>query len=233
MLFLKQTIRKTANKPSLFIVCDLLLFLYMYKIFQTQGIIINEEERGESDRVLTVFTENFGKIRLYARGSRKIKSKLAGRLALFNHANIYFIRGKKREIITDAYILNNFVNTRQNLDRIKIAFYVGNLIDNLVVASECDKKLWTAISWIFENIERGVIYNENNVFLRLFEIKTLEYLGYLPDFSKNNPFDFNPRILQILRIISSQPRRTGRLALTEVDLRGLKSATGLMLNMIY
>ncbi|MEK7627673.1 MAG: DNA repair protein RecO [Patescibacteria group bacterium] len=205
----------------------------MYKIFQTQGIIINEEERGEADRVLTVFTENFGKIRLYANGSRKIKSKLAGRLALFNHANIYFIRGKKREIITDAYALNSFINTRRNLGRVKIAFYVSNLIDNLVAASECDKKLWAAISWIFENIDRGVIYNENNVFLRLFEIKTLEYLGYLPDFSKNNPFDFSPRILKILSIISSQPRRVGQLAFIEKDLRELRSATDLMLNMIY
>lgn len=205
----------------------------MYRIFQTQGIIINEDERGESDRVLTVFTENFGKIRLYANGSRKIKSKLAGRLALFNHVSLYFIRGKKREIITDAYALNSFINIRQNFDNIKIAFYVSNLIDNLIVAREYDKKLWAAIFWIFENIERGVIYNENNIFLRLFEVKILEYLGCLPDFSKNNPFDFNPRILQILRIISSQPRRAGRLALTEIDLQELKSAIDLMLNMIY
>ena len=205
----------------------------MYQILQTQGIIINEDERGESDRVLTVFTENFGKIRLYAKGLRKIKSKLAGRLSLFNHANIYFIRGKKREIITDVYTLNGFINTKQNLDSVKIAFYVSNLIDNLVAASECDKKLWVAIFWIFENIERGVIDNENNVFLRLFEIKMLEYLGYLPDFSKNNPFYFNPRILQILQIISSQPRRASRLALAENDLRELKSATDLMLNMVY
>lgn len=205
----------------------------MYRIFQTQGIIINEDERGESDRVLTVFTENFGKLRLYANGSRKIKSKLAGRLALFNHANIYFIRGKKREIITDAYALNSFIKTRQDFGRVKIAFYIGALIDNLVAASECDKKLWTAIFWIFENLESGVVDNENNVFLRLFEIKMLDYLGYLPDFSKNNPFYFNPRILQILRIISSQTRRVSRLALTENDLGELKAATGLMLNMIY
>lgn len=205
----------------------------MYRIFQTRGIIINEEERGEADRVLTVFTENFGKIRLYAIGSRKIKSKLAGRLALFNYAAIYFIRGKKREIITDACVLNCFVNIRRSFDGVKTALYVSDLIDNLIVASECDKKIWAAVFWIFENMERGIVNNENNIFLRLFEIKALEYLGYLPDFSKDNPFDFSRRTAQILRILSSQPRRVGQLALTETDLRELKSATGLMMSMIY
>jgi DNA repair protein RecO (recombination protein O) len=205
----------------------------MPQIFQSNGIIIKEEESGEHNRFLTVFTENFGKIKLHAIGSRKITSKLAGRLALFNLVDIYFVRGQKRNIITDAYVINNFFNIKNNLIHFKTAFRISGIVDNLAVESEMDGRLWTIITWIFDMTDKEKISNESSLLLRLFEIKMLEYMGHLPDFRNNNPHNFRSGIQKILTILSYDYQNIPKIVCSKKDLYELKQATDLMLNMVY
>lgn len=49
---------------------------------------------GEADRILTLLTPDYGKLRLMAKGVRRVKSKLAGGIELFSVTNITFIRGR-------------------------------------------------------------------------------------------------------------------------------------------
>lgn len=203
-------------------------------LFQTNGIIIDEAERGEADRLLTVFTEDFGKIRLHARGSRKINSKLAGRLALFSLVDIQFVQGKRRDIITDAYLIDNFQYIKQDLDLLKIAGYVSHIIDNLIVASEKDKKLWILIAWVFESLDKNRIKNDNSLFLRLFEIKLLDYLGHLPNFQNvNHGFNFSSRITRIIDTLARDHQNIGQLHCSKKDLQDLQKATEFMMDMVY
>jgi DNA repair protein RecO (recombination protein O) len=44
----------------------------------TQGVVLTRINYAEADRILTVLTEDFGKVSLIAKGTRKEKSKLAG-----------------------------------------------------------------------------------------------------------------------------------------------------------
>lgn len=60
----------------------------------TRGIILSRTDFGEADRILTVLTPDYGKLRLMARGVRKVKSKLAGGIELFSTSDLVFIRGK-------------------------------------------------------------------------------------------------------------------------------------------
>ncbi len=55
----------------------------MFTHYRTQGIILKKEDRGEADRLFTIYTKDFGKLELLAKGERKIKSKLRGGLELF------------------------------------------------------------------------------------------------------------------------------------------------------
>lgn len=60
----------------------------------TQGIILARTDYGEADRILTLLTPDHGKLRLLAKGVRRIKSKLAGGIELFSVSHITFIRGR-------------------------------------------------------------------------------------------------------------------------------------------
>jgi DNA repair protein RecO (recombination protein O) len=64
------------------------------KQFVTKGIVLTRTNFGEADRIITFLTPDHGKIRLMARGVRKLNSKLAGGVELFSIAEISFIRGR-------------------------------------------------------------------------------------------------------------------------------------------
>ena len=61
---------------------------------KSKAIVLSRFNYRETDRILTVLTPNYGKIRLIAKGSRAMKSKLAGSIELFTINEIGFIKGK-------------------------------------------------------------------------------------------------------------------------------------------
>ncbi len=60
----------------------------------TRAIILSRTDYGEADRILTVLTPQYGKLRLLAKGVRRVKSKLAGGIELFSVSEIAYIRGR-------------------------------------------------------------------------------------------------------------------------------------------
>jgi DNA repair protein RecO (recombination protein O) len=64
------------------------------KQLRTRGIVLSRTDYGEADRIITVLTPDAGKLRLMARGVRKIKSKLAGGIELFSVSDITYMPGR-------------------------------------------------------------------------------------------------------------------------------------------
>lgn len=64
------------------------------KSLTTTAIVLSRTDFGEADRILTLLTPDHGKLRLMAKGVRKVKSKLAGGIELFSVSDIVFIKGR-------------------------------------------------------------------------------------------------------------------------------------------
>lgn len=60
----------------------------------TKAIVLARTDYGEADRIITVLTPDQGKLRLLARGVRRIKSKLAGGIELFSVSDITYAPGR-------------------------------------------------------------------------------------------------------------------------------------------
>ncbi len=60
----------------------------------TQGIILARTDYGEADRIITLLTPDRGKLRLMAKGVRRLKSKLAGGIELFSTSEITYMPGR-------------------------------------------------------------------------------------------------------------------------------------------
>jgi DNA repair protein RecO (recombination protein O) len=64
------------------------------KQLTTQAIVLSRTDFGEADRILTLLTPDNGKLRVMAKGVRRVKSKLAGGIELFSVSDIAFIKGR-------------------------------------------------------------------------------------------------------------------------------------------
>ena len=84
----------------------------------TPAIILQRTDYGEADRILTLLTPEYGKVRLLARGVRRVKSKLAGGIELFSVSTITFAKGRgELGTLVSTRLVKHYDTIVQNLDR--------------------------------------------------------------------------------------------------------------------
>jgi DNA repair protein RecO (recombination protein O) len=89
----------------------------------TQAIVLSRTDYGEADRILTLLTADYGKLRLMARGVRKAKSKLAGGIELFSVSDITFIKGRGEiGTLISARLHRHYGNIVKRLDRVQLGY---------------------------------------------------------------------------------------------------------------
>jgi len=64
------------------------------RLYRTEAVILRRSDIGEADRLLTCYTPTRGKIRVIAKGARKITSRKAGHIELFIHSALLIAKGK-------------------------------------------------------------------------------------------------------------------------------------------
>jgi len=93
------------------------------KQFLTQAIVLARTDYGEADRILTLLSADYGKLRLMARGVRKAKSKLAGGIELFSVSDITFINGRGEiGTLISARLVRHYGNIVKKIDRVQLGY---------------------------------------------------------------------------------------------------------------
>src|SRR3989338_8346383 len=105
-------------------------------IYKTQGIIIKKTDLTEADRLLTIYTKDLGKILVKARAVKKTQAKLKGHLELFLHSHLMLAQGRNMDIITSAETIEGFPNHHQDLSALASAYYLAELIKQLIPSHE-------------------------------------------------------------------------------------------------
>lgn len=89
----------------------------------TQGIVLSRTNFGEADRIITMLTPDQGKVRLIAKGVRKIKSKLAGGVELFSVSQITFIPGKSEiHTLISSRLVTHYGNIVHDINRTMLGY---------------------------------------------------------------------------------------------------------------
>ena len=76
--------------------------------FTTQGLVIKEMIVGESDRLVTLFTREFGVIKAFASGAKSIKSKKGSATSLLTYSSFTILRKKESLRIYEATPITTF-----------------------------------------------------------------------------------------------------------------------------
>lgn len=97
--------------------------------FRVDAIIMRHSDWGEADRLLWLFTREFGKLRVVAKGVRKVRSRKAGHVEPFMHSALLLARGRDILLLTQAETLDAFLSLREDLLRATAASYVVELLD--------------------------------------------------------------------------------------------------------
>ncbi len=146
------------------------------KNYQTEGIIIRVRDYKEADRLVTLFTRDYGKVQAIAKGCRKPHSRKRGLIQLFTYGEFALYRGRNLDTITQCEGKNAFPALRENLDRMAYGAYLAELLDGFVVAGEPQADLF-CLAVICLHL---LTAEDPELVTRAFEIRMMDFLGYRP-----------------------------------------------------
>jgi len=157
----------------------------MFVHYRTLGFVLREENRGEADKVFTIFTEKFGKLKILGKAIRKIKSKLRAGIQVFYLSEIEFIQGKNKKTLIDAISLDKFLSIKKNFNKLRIISKAAEVFDKLVKGEEPDKKLWGLLLEVFKGLDICPVSRSLYSLIYYYFIWNLfSILGYKPIFNQ-------------------------------------------------
>lgn len=173
--------------------------------YTVEGIILKKSKVGEADHIITLFTREHGKMAVIAKGVRKITSKRAGSLQLFNHVKVSIVPGKTSlSTLAEVQVINAFPTWRRQLGRVTLAFQLCEIIDKLTVDNQAHPEIFDLLSSALSQIQFLQIHWSQTSDSWLVQI--VQELGFLPD---DKPFQGD--IQKYIEDLSERPLNSPKL----------------------
>ena len=100
----------------------------MSRVYKATGINLKSMPLGESDRLVTILTQEYGLIRAVAPGARKHNSKLGGRSGLFVVNELLIAQGRSLDKITQAETIESYPALGQDLGKLAACQYLAEMV---------------------------------------------------------------------------------------------------------
>lgn len=151
------------------------------RVYRVEAVVLRRLSFGETDRVVTLFTRDRGKLGAVAKGARGPKSRLAGVTEPFTYFDGLLAHGQNLEVLTQAVVVNAFAGIRKDLTRIGYASYFAELVDTGLEERQPSPELWELLVAALGTLEGA---ETPDVLARAFEMHALASLGYEPHFQR-------------------------------------------------
>lgn len=167
-------------------------------IANTEGIVLKSIKYGETSKIASVFTKDFGRISVLAKGARKPKNKFGSSLDVLSISEIYFYNKPNRDLhlLSKSELKQPLRRIYDSFDCLSAGLIAAEAISQTQDINEVNSDLYN----IFANILFHLNNNQKNPFaiLSFFQIKLAHILGFAIDFnfknslkSKNNKLIFS------------------------------------------
>src|SRR5438270_2923486 len=94
------------------------------------AIVLRTTDWSESSRIATLWTREFGKVRVLAKGGRRLRSNFENALDLLTHCSIVILRKSSGslDLLTEAQVVRRFPRLRADLPALYAAYYIAELL---------------------------------------------------------------------------------------------------------
>lgn len=145
----------------------------------TKVIVLTRTNFGEADRIITCITPDNGKIRLLAKGVRKIKSRMAGGIELFSVNDVTFIKGKNEiGTLVSSRLIDNYENIVKDINRTMYAYEILKIVNKITEDGVADE-YFNALKVTFESIND--VNKDLDVIKVWFNVTLLKINGHSPN----------------------------------------------------
>src|SRR4030042_4626425 len=147
------------------------------RVYKTEAIVLRQRKLGEADKIVTLFTPNYGKLEAVAKGVRRPKSRLAGHLEVLTYTSAMLAQGRNLDVVTQAQVIESFAPLRDDLHRLSRALYAAELVDRF---SPEGAESYHIFQFLFGTLRRLAAGAAVDIVLRYFAMQLLNLAGFPP-----------------------------------------------------
>lgn len=115
-------------------------------LFRDRGVVLRTLRLGEADRIVTLMTEQHGKVRAVAKGVRRTGSKFGSRLEPLSHVALLGWQGRgDLDIVNQAEVIDTFRPVREDLDRMTAAMSLLEVVDQVGQERHANPRLYSML----------------------------------------------------------------------------------------
>ena len=146
--------------------------------FRAEAIVLNHQDWGEADRLVTLYTRQRGKLRAVVKGARKTRSHKGGHLQPFTHVTLQLATARGPFIITQVETINAFSAIGEDLTLTGQAAYFVELLQRFSYDEEESNP--AIFRLLVESLTLLASGDDPWLVARYYEMRLLDYLGFRP-----------------------------------------------------
>jgi DNA repair protein RecO (recombination protein O) len=148
--------------------------------YKTPAVILHSLDFAESDKLLTFFTRDFGKLRGIAKGAKRSRKRFGSGLEPLTCSAVCFFEKEKTSLVRLDHcdIVDSYPHIHSDLMRLGYAGYIAELISVTAAERERSSELYALLISFLALLNQPSFREE---FVRIFELRLLALAGYQPE----------------------------------------------------
>lgn len=147
----------------------------------TKGLVLRDVKYKESDRLLTVLTEDMGKLTVKAPASLKKTGKASASTQLFAFSELTMFERMGRWQITEGSVIEEFTGLRNDISALALASYFAECVEALSDEDQPNPMMLQLILNCLFALSNNM-YSQQHI-KTAFEMRLMCLAGYTPDLS--------------------------------------------------
>ncbi|MDZ8224008.1 MULTISPECIES: DNA repair protein RecO [unclassified Nostoc] len=139
----------------------------MSRTYKATGINLKTQVLGESDKIVTILTPEFGLIRAVAPGARKHNSSLGGRSGMFVVNELLIAKGRSLDKITQAQTLKTYPGLAKDLGKLAASQYLAEIVLCQALSEQPQEELYELFNEHLHRLEALSSANPSGVLAHL------------------------------------------------------------------
>lgn len=151
----------------------------MAHLEEVEGFVLSVRKHRERDFLVKLFTDKYGQLMFFVRGTKNPNNKLRPAIQPFSHATyIADIRKEGLCFLRDAKDVAPFSDLQLDIFKNAYATYMCGLADAALEDRKPDARLFNELLLGLSMMDEGI---DPEIIMNLFEIRFLRYFGVMPE----------------------------------------------------
>jgi DNA repair protein RecO (recombination protein O) len=141
-------------------------------------MVVREIEVGDYDKLLTVVTEDLGKISVSAKGARRSGNRFSAGTQVFSFCEWVLYKGKNTYILNACDIITSFYEIRKDISLLAYSAYMLDILQDTTYENQPAKEPLTLLLYALNSLVQQ--NRDPELIVRIFSLKLVQIMGFAP-----------------------------------------------------